>query len=131
MDDDAPIRTVVAELLGEIGYRVTCVSTGEEAVDVYRRHFEGGEPFDVVFLDLTVPGGMGGAETIRHLTAIDPAVNAIVLSGYCDDPVMANFPQYGFRDCLVKPYQVEELIEKATSRRRPSGVSSTHRPKSS
>jgi PAS domain S-box-containing protein len=131
MDDEAPIRNFVADLLGEIGYRVTCVSTGEEAVEVYRRHFEAGEPFDVVFLDLTIPGGMGGAETIRHLAAIDPAVNAIVSSGYCNDPVIANFSQYGFRDCVIKPYQVEELIEKATHGRRPAGVSSTHRPKSS
>ncbi|MEO5656671.1 MAG: ATP-binding protein [Nitrospiria bacterium] len=117
MDDDATIRNFVAELLGEIGYRVTCVSTGEEAVDIYRRRFEAGEAFDVVFLDLTVPGGMGGTETIGHLAAIDPAVNAIVSSGYCNDPVMANFSEYGFRDSIGKPYQVEELIAKATGRR--------------
>lgn len=131
MDDEASIRNFVAELLGEIGYRVTCVSTGEEAVDVYRRHFEAGEPFDVVFLDLTIPGGISGVETISRLADIDPAVTAIVSSGYCNDPVMANFSQYGFQDCLVKPYQVEELIEKVTRRRRPSVVRSTHRPTSS
>ena len=66
-------------------------------------------PFDVVLLDLTVPGGMGGKETMKRLHEIDPKVCGIVSSGYSNDPIMASFEDFGFRGVLVKPYQIEEL----------------------
>ena len=64
-----------------------------------------------VLLDLTIPGGMGGRETLAHLQAIDPQVRAIVSSGYATDPLMAHYKAYGFRGVLRKPYTVEGLEE--------------------
>jgi DNA-binding NarL/FixJ family response regulator len=60
-------------------------------------------------MDLTIPGGMGGKETIQKLLKIDPEAKAIVSSGYSNDPIIANFQQYGFSGCAVKPYKIEEL----------------------
>jgi DNA-binding NarL/FixJ family response regulator len=60
-------------------------------------------------MDLTIPGGMGGKETIEQLRAIEPAVKAIVSSGYCNDPVIADYRRHGFTAFLVKPYQSDEL----------------------
>lgn len=68
-----------------------------------------GSPFDVVIMDLTIPGGMGGEETIKKLKAFDPNVKAIVSSGYSNDPIMANFKKFGFANVLTKPYQIREL----------------------
>ena len=68
-----------------------------------------GEAFDAVILDLTVRGGMGGKETIKKLMEIDPAVRAIVSSGYSDDPVVANYEDYGFKNILSKPYELETI----------------------
>jgi DNA-binding NarL/FixJ family response regulator len=65
-------------------------------------------------LPLTIPGGMGGKEAIARLRALDPAVVAIVSSGYSTDPVMAHHVEYGFRGVLVKPYLVEDLREVLT-----------------
>jgi DNA-binding NarL/FixJ family response regulator len=60
-------------------------------------------------MDLTIPGGMGGAEAIKRLLKIDPRVKAIVSSGYSNDPVIADFRQYGFRGFIMKPYMLMEL----------------------
>ena len=70
-----------------------------------------GERFDVVILDLTIPGGMGGGETIQELREIDPFVKAIVSSGYSTDPIMADYAEYGFSDVIANPYRMRDLSE--------------------
>lgn len=52
---------------------------------------------------------MGGKEAIRRLHEDNPNIKAIVSSGYSDDPVMANFSEYGFKGFVAKPYCIEEL----------------------
>ena len=68
-------------------------------------------PFVAVIADLTIPGGMGGKETVQRLVDIDPEVKAIVSSGYSNDPVLANFREYGFKGAIAKPYKTMELSE--------------------
>jgi two-component system cell cycle sensor histidine kinase/response regulator CckA len=68
-----------------------------------------GMPFDIVILDVTVPGGMGGEKTIQKLVEIDPAVKAIVSSGYFDDAAIANHLSQGFKAYLKKPYNIAQL----------------------
>lgn len=109
MDDDEAIRAFIGELLCDAGYTVTCVRRGVEAIERYRAAMENGTPFDWVILDLTIPGGMGGKDTMERLLEIDPGVTAIVSSGYSNDPVMAEYATYGFRGRLTKPYQITEL----------------------
>lgn len=65
----------------------------------------------MVIMDLTVPGGMGGLETMAVLRRIDPRVKAIISSGYANDPVMSDYKQYGFCGFVAKPYKFGELIE--------------------
>jgi DNA-binding NarL/FixJ family response regulator len=78
-------------------------------VEAYRRALESGRPYDVVVLDLTVPGGMGGQETLEALRKVNPEVRAIVSSGYSNDPVMARYRDYGFDGMVAKPYKMEDL----------------------
>ena len=68
-----------------------------------------GSPYALLLLDLTVPGGMGGKDAIREIKGMDPEVKAIVSSGYSNDPIMANFEEYGFLGVVLKPYKIEEL----------------------
>ncbi len=119
MDDDQNILEVVSELLEVLGYRVETASDGQQAIACYAAAFAAGRSFDVVIMDLTVPGGMGGAQALPELRKIDPHARVIVSSGYCNDPVLANFQHHGFDDIVTKPFTIDDLarvIESVTSR---------------
>jgi PAS domain S-box-containing protein len=109
MDDEDFIRELVARMLPQMGYEVALAKDGQQALALYREAIEAGRPFDAVILDLTIPGGMGGKETLRQLADVDPHVRAIVSSGYSNDPVMANHTNHGFRAAVKKPYLVQEM----------------------
>src|SRR5262249_34946509 len=98
-------------LLETLGYTVECVQDGAEAVAVYQRAQAAGQPFATVILDYTIPGGMGGLETLTHLRAIDPQITAFISSGYAHNPVMADWASYGFRGAVAKPYTLAQLQE--------------------
>jgi PAS domain S-box-containing protein len=110
MDDEESILTVVSTLLKRSGWEVTCAHNGDEAVRAYADAMKEGRPYDVVIMDLVIPGGMGGKEAIRAIKDIDPDVFAIVSSGYSNDPVMADPTQYGFSRVLPKPYKIKDLL---------------------
>jgi two-component system cell cycle sensor histidine kinase/response regulator CckA len=109
MDDDEIVGEVASSMLQEMGYHPEIALDGNEAIKLYNNNLETGHPFDVVLMDLTIPGGMGGSETIKKLLEIDPDIKAIVSSGYSNDPIMANFKEYGFQGCLAKPYKMQDL----------------------
>ena len=109
MDDEEIIREVAGEILVHLGYRAEFCKDGAEAIDIYGAARESGEPFDAVLMDLTIPGGMGGKETMRRLLEIDPEAKGIVSSGYSSDPILARHGQYGFRGVVLKPYDMGEL----------------------
>jgi PAS domain S-box-containing protein len=109
MDDEPVVCEVVRSILGHAGYEVRMAASGEEAVEIFRKDHAGGIPFSAVILDLTVPGGMGGRETLQRLRAIDPQVRAMVSSGNALDPVMTDPGSYGFAGVILKPYRVADL----------------------
>ncbi len=111
MDDEPLIREVIGLYLERQGYKAVLAKEGGEAVALYRAALDGGHRFDAVVMDLTVPGGMGGAEAIREIRGLDPDVRAIVASGYSSDPVMARHRDYGFQAALAKPFRASELNE--------------------
>jgi len=110
MDDEPLVRGLVEQVLTHNGLRVVLSEHGEEAVQHYASALDGPEPFAVVILDLTVPGGMGGAAALRRLLEIDADVKAIVTSGYSDNPVLAEFKRNGFKARLMKPFSPDELL---------------------
>ena len=109
MDDEEILRNFAGRMLKKAGYQVSVATDGIEAVELFEKAKESGKPFDVVVLDLTVPGGAGGKETIQRLLEIEPGIRAIVSSGYSNDPVMANYQQFGFKAVVEKPYSINEL----------------------
>jgi signal transduction histidine kinase/ActR/RegA family two-component response regulator/HAMP domain-containing protein len=111
MDDEDAILEVGAELLTMNGYTVVKAVNGEEAVELYRRSVQEGAPFDAVIMDLTIRGGMGGKDAVKKLLEINPEVKVIVSSGYSNDPVMANFREYGFSGVVQKPYKINEMLD--------------------
>jgi len=109
MDDEVPILTMAERLMRRMGLEFESVSDGAEAIKRYKSASEAGRPFDLVVMDLTIPGGMGGREAIAILRQYDPKVRAIVSSGYSSDLAMADFRKHGFMGMVAKPYDISEL----------------------
>ena len=110
MDDEEVICEVVSEMLEMYGYEVVAVADGAALLETYKTALAEGLSFQAVLMDLSIPGGMGGREAIGRLREIDADVKAIVSSGYSQDPVMANFKDYGFNGMVAKPYKIESLL---------------------
>jgi len=111
MDDEEMIRNICGQMLSYLGYEVVLSKDGAEAIEAYEKAMKSGKPFDVVILDLTVRGGIGGKETISKLVEIDPSANCIASSGYPDDPAMMAFERYGFKRAIAKPFGLNGLGE--------------------
>ncbi len=109
MDDEELILDIAEKMLTRMDYDVEVSHSGEETISLYKEAKEKGIPFDCVMMDLTIPGGMGGKETIMILKEYDPMIKAIVSSGYSNDPVMAKFKEYGFAGVSEKPYSFDDL----------------------
>ena len=109
LDDEQIIRDIVKAQLTALGHEAVLVTDGAEAIRVYEEFQDAKTPIDLVLMDLTIPAGMGGKEAARLLLQRYPDARLIVSSGYSDDPVMANFRDYGFRAALSKPYNLEQL----------------------
>ncbi len=110
LDDEEPVRQLVASVLRKGGFEAETVADGKEAVERYKAAFEAGTPFDALIMDLTIPGGLGGQKALSEILAFDPAATAIVSSGYAIDPVMANCAKHGFKGTVAKPYNHQDLL---------------------
>jgi two-component system, cell cycle sensor histidine kinase and response regulator CckA len=109
MDDEEMVRNVAVKMIELCGFEADCAADGREAIVKLREAREKGQPFDVVILDLTVKGGMGGEEAIGKIRETDDAVKAVVSTGYSDNPVVSNYRSYGFNAYLNKPYTFAAL----------------------
>ena len=109
MDDEEMICEVVSEMLKRRGYLVETAADGGKAIEMYKQSMDDKNPFDVIIMDLTIPGGTGGKDAIKDILDVNPKAVAIVSSGYAEDPVMANYSEYGFKDIIAKPYTMDNL----------------------
>ena len=109
MDDEEIICEITKEILTHLGHEVVVASDGAEAVELYKGSLASKTPIDVIIMDLTIPGGMGGQEAVTKILEINSEAKVIVSSGYFNDPVMANFKEYGFTAMVAKPFNFDEL----------------------
>jgi CheY-like chemotaxis protein len=95
--------------LAHLGYKVTAVGDGKDAIEEIKKSRKEGNSFDLIILDLTVPGGMSGLEAIKEIKRIAPTLKAVVTTGYSQDPVTANYKDYGFHGFLIKPFSIDKI----------------------
>jgi PAS domain S-box-containing protein len=107
VDDEDGVRDVAADLLVSLGYDVTTASNGFAAVDRYR---ELCDEIDVVLLDLAMPG-MDGRECFHALKAIDPAVKAVLCTGYGFNVAAQQLLDEGMLAVVAKPYELSRLSD--------------------
>jgi CheY-like chemotaxis protein len=109
LEDEPLIRQLMSVTLKSIGCEVHQTMDGADTITKYTDAMEQGKPYQLVIMDLSIPNGMGGLQAIDGILQKDPNARAIVSSGYCDDPVLSRYMDYGFRAVLPKPYQPQEL----------------------
>jgi len=109
MDDEGDVLRVLSLLLQRLGFAVHLTSDGREMLERYGEALAAGAPYDLVILDLMVPGGMGGVAAVGELLRLDARARAVVVSGYCDEPVLAEHRRFGFVAALSKPFTIAAL----------------------
>ncbi len=115
MDDEPMLLDVASSQLTVLGHKAILVADGVQAVNKYQELQDNDQPVDLVIMDLTIPGGMGGQEAAIKLLQVDPEAKIIVASGYSNDPVMANYKENGFCAAIAKPFDLKELSDTIAS----------------
>jgi len=110
MDDEDAVRDFMNAMLQELGFTIDCAVDGETAINLFKKTVERGSRYDLVILDLTIPGGKGGKEVLKDLLSIDPDVVALAYSGYADNPIISHPTEYGFKASFSKPFYIDKLI---------------------
>jgi CheY-like chemotaxis protein len=110
MDDDQTILEAITLVLATVGVEVVTAENGQDAMRCFHSARSGGKPFNLVILDMVIPRGQGGAETLRQIRMVDTAVKVIVSTGYAHEPEIFHSQQYGFDGCLPKPYRGADLL---------------------
>ena len=106
VDDEETQRVLISAMLATLGYQSIRVSSGKEAVDLF-----GSEAFDLIVVDMVMPPGMNGIETIQQLRRISPAQKVIVSSGLLEAEEIRELAGLGVSTILTKPYKLAELAQ--------------------
>ncbi len=115
MDDDAMVRDTAKQILELAGYTIIVVKNGKEAIEAYTLALKEEKLIDIIIMDLTIPGGMGGKAAVQEILKLNPRAKVVVASGYSNDPVMAHYKDYGFQASIAKPFQLTALHQLVSS----------------
>jgi len=107
VDDERDFLETLVNRLGRRSIDTTGVRSGEEAVEAMKKKL-----FDVVILDIKMPGGMDGIETLREMKKIQPLAEVILLTGHASVETSIEGMKLGAFDYLIKPIKLEELLTK-------------------
>ncbi|MFH0813813.1 MAG: response regulator [Pseudomonadota bacterium] len=106
VDDEEAFRSALGKRLAVRGLEVNTVGSGKEALEELRN-----KPYDVILLDVKMPG-MSGIEALAEIKKINPLLEVIILTGHASVDVAVEITKLGGYEYLIKPYPLEDLMEK-------------------
>jgi two-component system, cell cycle sensor histidine kinase and response regulator CckA len=109
VDDEQAMQLLASAIINRLGLDATSASSGEEAVELYRKAQAEGRPFAAVVMDLALPGGISGLEATLAIKQIDGGAKVIVSSGYLEQNARNAALEHGFAGILPKPYTADRL----------------------
>ncbi|MGE4242115.1 response regulator [Ramlibacter sp.] len=118
LDDDEAILFGRAEASAPARFEIDSAYTGREALQKVERSVEREEPYALAIVDMRMPPGWGGVETIRHLWEADPRVQVAICTAYSDlawDEVLHQLEGGPGVTLLRKPFEPEDVLELAES----------------
>jgi len=104
VEDEGMLRRMLARMLGSLGYSLTTVASGEEAVDYLKQN-----QAHLILLDMVMNPGINGRETYERILAFRPGQRAIVVSGFADSDEIKRIRQLGISELVAKPFTIQEL----------------------
>jgi DNA-binding NtrC family response regulator len=107
VDDEVDFLETIVNRLQKRKLNASGVTSGEEAVELLQK-----ELFDVVILDVKMPGGMDGIDTLREIKKIQPLVEVILLTGHASVETSIEGMKLGAFDYCLKPIKFEDLLQK-------------------
>jgi len=105
VDDEEEIRNLFLDILAPRGYEVVGARSGPEAIA-----YAGDHAFDVVFLDIKMPG-MNGVETFEALKRLSPEAQYVMITGYAGSHLVDQSLAEGALFCLPKPFGVADILD--------------------
>ncbi len=109
VDDEEDTRDLFRFNLERLGCKAVLASHGGEAVKLYQDAKRSGQPVDVVILDLSIPGGMGGQAVAEEIRSLDAQAKLIVASGDTACPEMTHYQDHGFNGTLEKDFNRDTM----------------------
>ena len=112
IDDDKPILEVSKSMLKNLGYDVEIAQSGEEGIKKFRKSYDCNNNFDVILMDMTMPGGLDGIEAAKQIINIDKSAKIISSSGYNTENSLEPLGQQNiFSGTLAKPYDMDQMAK--------------------
>jgi PAS domain S-box-containing protein len=111
MDDQEFMRDAIGGMLSLMGYTVVCKDNGKDVVEYVAAELKSGNKLTGIILDLTIPGGAGGKETMEEIAKVNPGLAVFAMSGYAEDPIIADPGTFGFTASICKPFKIPDLAE--------------------
>jgi len=110
-DDDPQVLAITARILNRQSWEVVTAASGQEAIESWP---VGGEPFDLIILDVNMPA-MNGYEAFRELRRLHPGARILFISGYAEVPTWRRLVEEGGQPFLAKPYSPRQLVDAVRS----------------
>jgi two-component system, cell cycle sensor histidine kinase and response regulator CckA len=119
VDDEPEIRKLVGAMVGQFGYHVLTADSGEHALTLYKNHKA---PIDLLITDVVAPG-MSGPMLADKLTALQPDLKVLYISGYDNTHVVQKYVVERGHALLAKPFSVKDLGDKVRALLNPAASS--------